>query len=165
MLSASTSPSPLELSPIETILVWGIREWVSARRVEERERAALRIVFRNHGIESVATAIRSLLRATAACATRSLEIRHPSHRGVSEDEARFVAVIALQQWSEATLAFEILSTWLPPTGVRVALETTAGAAEALRLAGHVLPLRRWEFAELEGALGSAHSILDRAVTH
>lgn len=156
---------PSALSPIETVLVWGVRQWVSAHKAKESGHEAIEAQFESHGVRDAAASLDAILRMTAACATRSIDVRCPCCPGLSDDEMRIVAAIGLMQWNEPTIAFELFSTWLPPTGVRMALHMAHGAAIVLARAGHSLPLRRWDFPELEAVSRPTLALLQKALVH
>lgn len=156
---------PSALSPIETVLVWGVRQWVSAHKAKESGHRAIQAQFDSHGVRDAAASLDAILRMTAACATRSIDVRCPRCQGLSDDEMRIVAAIGLMQWNEPTVAFELFSTWLPPTGVRMALHMAQGAAIVLTRAGHSLPLRRWDFPELEAVSRPTLALLQKALVH
>lgn len=156
---------PTALTPIETVLVWGIRQWVSAHKAKESGHKAIEAQFDDHGARDAAASLDAILRMTAACATRSLDVRCPRCPGLSDDEMRIVAAIGLMQWNEPTIAFELFSSWLPPTGVRMALHMAQGAAAVLTRAGYALPLRRWDFPELEAVARPTLALLQKALVH
>lgn len=156
---------PSALSPIETVLVWGLRQWVSAHKARESGHEAIEAQFDSHGVRDAAASLDAILRTTAACATRSIDVRCPCCPGLSDDEMRIVAAIGLMQWNEPTIAFELFSTWLPPTGVRMALHMAHGAANVLTRAGYALPLRRWDFPELEAVARPTLMLLAKALVH
>ncbi len=156
---------PSALTPIETVLVWGLRQWVSAHKARETGLEAIQPQFDCHGVRDAAASLDALLRTTAACATRSIDVRCPCCPSLSDDEMRIVAAIGLMQWNEPTIAFELFSTWLPPTGVRMALHMAHGAAAVLTRTGYPLPLRHWDFPELEAVARPTLSLLRKALVH
>jgi len=138
------------LDPRERLLVDGIRLWVRClihRREAQPQVAAL---LGARGLAAAALPLHAVLTHTSVAATRSIDVRCRRCPHLSPDEARVLHGVSAVQRDQATPGFELLSSWLPPTAVRLTLPALQGIGRALAAAGHRLPLREWRFPELCG---------------
>lgn len=83
-----------------------------------------------------------LLGVLFAGGERELAVHDVHCRGLSADEGRFLALVALaQRWDEAGVEL-LLMSWLPPMAIRVAGSLATRLAMALAGVGLQLPERR-----------------------
>ena len=125
-----------DLACAETLVLHGLRTWVTA--FAERECGLLRLVpfYRRAGVPDVAAGLHAILLHTALSATRPVDIRCPGCLTVSPDESRIIAAIGLMQKERVVQAYDLLSDWLPAEVAHVvirAVQTIARAMQDARL--------------------------------
>jgi hypothetical protein len=137
-----------ELEESEMLLLRGIRLWVDRFKHRECGLWDLNRHFVAHGLGDATPSLHGLLFNSSVATTRPLDVRCARCPALSPDEARMLHAVACLQAGDEAEAKAVLSSWLPPAGVRLTIESVRGLAGTLT-AEHVrLPQRRWRFPEL-----------------
>jgi hypothetical protein len=141
----SSYPPEMPLSGLKTselLLVTTLRLWALNDCHPEQSRPNWREGLAAARIDiSVFSAFGGLMGTVAGAPLRPLDIRCMCSQFLGEDEALFLQAIALLQRHEERCAAVILSDWMPPAGVRLAMQPAHNLAAALLGAGLVIPLR------------------------
>ncbi len=98
----------------------------------------------------------ALFGIVATTARRSLDVRCRHCPSLSHDEGRLLQLVSLLQHGRAWEARDILSGWLAPTAVRLAVLPAKGLAAALARADLVVPLRHRMAGAAENGAAATH---------
>lgn len=137
------------LTPDETLVLQGIRIWVTCAKENRCGGHDLLEYLSAHGAANAAPSLHGLLYNSSVAATRPLDVRCRRCQHLSPDEARMIHAVACAQRHLRASAFELLSGWLPPAAVRLTIDAVMCAGIELAGAAVVLPLRAWDFSALE----------------
>lgn len=137
-----------DLRTAESLLVVALRLWTAARLEPQARYGDWRDGFRAGGICDIGAAcFQAFLNIVEAAVCRPIMLGTPRCNDLTEDEARFLCVVALLQRERGHDAALLLADWLPPAAVRIAADQASGLAAALAEAGLSLPPRRPRTAE------------------
>jgi hypothetical protein len=112
-------------------VVWATRIWVAAVKRRESPSPMLDQAFAAAGAAPALAHLNGLLRTVATAAARPIDVRCPSCAHVSPDELALVQMLAAFQRDAFADAAMLLSDWLPPAAVRVAIDQAWALALAL----------------------------------
>jgi len=112
-------------------VIWATRIWVAAVKRRESPSPMLDQAFAAAGATGALPHLHGLLRTLATAADRSIDIRCPNCAHVSADEAALVRLIGAFQRGAMGEAAMLLSDWLPPAAVRLAIDQACAMAMAL----------------------------------
>lgn len=138
-----------ELTPDETLLLQGIRAWVSCAKENRCGGHDLVQHLAAHGAANAAPSLHGILYNTSVAATRPIDVRCRRCPNLSPDEARMIHAVACGQRDLGAAAVDILSDWMPPAAVRLTIDAVICAGAELAKAAVVLPWRAWDFAALQ----------------
>jgi len=137
-----------ELDRAERAVIDGLRHWVQVHQRGSRSNENPEAKGSITHPQAIAC-MQRVIHNTATASFRTVDIRCPKCRALSPDEARIIHAVALgQRELEADIA-GILSSWLPDAAVRLTAPAVVGLAHALRGERNLLPLRDWQFDQLE----------------
>ena len=111
-------------------VIWATRVWVEAVKRRESPSPMLDQAFAAAGAAPALPHLHHLLRILATAAERSIDVRCPNCAHVSPDEAAMVQLIGAFQRGAPGEAAMLLSDWLPPAAVRLAIEQARAMALA-----------------------------------
>jgi hypothetical protein len=137
------------LTPDETLLLQGIRIWVSCAKENRCGGRDLSQHLSANGAANAAPSLHGILYNSSVAATRPIDVRCCRCPNLSPDEARMIHAVACAQRNLKTSVFELLSGWLPVAAVRLTIDAVMCAGAELGKAAVVLPWRAWDFAALE----------------
>ena len=143
--------SPHDLTGPERHLLDGLRLWLQAFKKNGDTREAVRRHFGAPAGTDPGLGLHTVLRNTTLAASRAVDVRCRHCPGLSPDEARLLDAVAWLQREAVEPAAAALSSWLPPSALRLTLDAARGLATGLLLQGRTLPLRDWDFTALEAA--------------
>ena len=151
---AYPAETPLQrLCAVELFVVCTSRFWVADYRDDDCEYVSWRRGFAHAGIsEEGAEGFDALLWVIAASARRTLDVRDVRCPRVGDDEAWLLQLVGSLQRDRLAEAVAILSDWLLPTGVRLALGPAQRLASALAGRALRIPDRRIDPSVGEGAV-------------
>lgn len=141
--------SSTALTPDETLVLQGIRIWVSCAKENRCGGHDLLQHLSANGAANAAPSLHGILYNSSVAATRPIDVRCRRCPNLSPDEARMIHAVACAQRNLKTRAFELLSGWLPVAAVRLTIDAVMCAGAELANAAVVLPWRAWDFAALE----------------
>lgn len=144
-----------DLAAGELLVLHAVRLWVVSIRVQRCSYERIARHFAEHGVPDAAPSLHAILHQTSVAAARQVDVRCPSCRLLSPDEARLIHAVACAQAADRPEAFTALSAWLPLAAARLTLESIIGLADALRRAEVQLPRRGWDFDRLERLTAAA----------
>lgn len=122
------------------LLVWGIRNWVTALKREGDFAALTGDAFERFGLGTASQSLDELFQLIAVSATRQIDIRCVKCRQISEDEALLLDCIAAAQEDRLPLAYAGILEILPPAAARHAMPTLISLAKIIAHAGLTLTL-------------------------
>lgn len=137
------------LTPDETLVLQGIRIWVSCAKENRCGGHDLLEHLSANGAANAAPSLHGILYNSSVAATRPIDVRCRRCPNLSPDEARMIHAVACAQRNLRARAFELLSGWLPVAAVRLTIDAVMCAGVELANAAVVLPWRAWDFAALE----------------
>ena len=133
-----------DLNLAEKLMLWGIRIWVRLFLDGKSAVPVLKEGFELAGIDDGAVAIDSIMSVIASASVRTLDVRCPDCRQLSNDELRLLGAVAAAQTQElGKSAPAYLSVWLPPTAMRIAAAALPVLAAAFRDRGLMVRPRPW----------------------
>ena len=127
------------LTRAETLVLWGIRAWVTGHRHDIPVMPNLRTAFRAEGAPAAAEAMDDLMGFIGRGAGRTIRVNCPRCRHVTEDERLLLDVVALHQQGETMWAPFLIRAILTPVATRLCSPLFAALAEALSDGGILLP--------------------------
>lgn len=137
------------LTPDETLVLQGIRIWVSCAKENRCGGHDLLEHLSANGAANAAPSLHGILYNSSVAATRPIDVRCRRCPNLSPDEARMIHAVACAQRNLRTRAFDLLSGWLPTAAVRLTIDAVMCAGVELANAAVVLPWRAWDFSALE----------------
>lgn len=151
---AYPSETPLQrLSAAELFVVCTLRFWVADYRDGDCEYASWRRGFAHARISGEgAEGFDALLWVIAASARRTLDVRDVRCPKLGDDEARLLQLTGSLQQDRLAEAVAVLSDWLPPAGVRLALGPAQRLASALAERALRIPDRRTDPSMFDGGM-------------
>ena len=142
--------TPLQrLCAAELFVVCTLRFWVADYRDGDCEYASWRRGFVHARISE---GFDALLWVIVASARRTLDVRDVRCPKLGDDEAWLLQLTGSLQRDRLTEAVAILSDWLPPTGIRLALGPAHRLASALAGQALLIPDRRIDPSIFEGSV-------------
>jgi len=108
-------------------------------------------------------AFEALFGIVTAVAKRPLDVHCRHYPRLGHDEGRLLQLISLLQHGQLCAARDVLSEWLPPTAVRLAVLPAKGLAAALVRARLFVPLRELNVEKAEQIFRPTH--LGSALVH
>ena len=106
--------------------------------------------------------VRQIIEVTAASAFRTFDIRCDNCGTISPDEARILCALALGQREPNSAIQDVLSSWLLDSAVRLIIPVFVSLARFLSGCGYDLPLRDWNYQDLEKMQGIKSMPIERA---
>ncbi|WP_119421443.1 hypothetical protein [Desertibaculum subflavum] len=131
--------------------IWATRIWVAAVKRHESPSPMLDQAFAAAGAAPALPHLHGLLRTLATAASRQIDIRCPNCTSVSPDEAALIQLIDAFQRGAFGEAAMLLSDWLPPAAVRLAIDQASALAAALAEADLGMSMRDASTARAGGA--------------
>ena len=132
----------------EQLVLWGIRHWAAGFPLGTFRHELLRDAFRLARAPGAALALDAFLTIVFSARESTIDIRPPAASSVTDHEALLLSVVAHSQIQGGLKdASELLATWLPPAGRRIALPHCVDFAGHLIGGGHLL--RPWRSTETE----------------
>ena len=130
----------------EQLVLWGIRHWAAGFPLGTFRHELLRDAFRLARAPGAALALDAFLTIVFSARESTIDIRPPAASSVTDHEALLLSVVAHSQIEGGLKdASDLLSTWLPPAGRRIALPHCVNFAGHLIRGGHLL--RPWRSTE------------------
>ena len=126
------------LEPASWLVLWGLRHWALCHRQEQSAWPMLNDLFGRNQVGAAAYSLNGLMQITALTTKRSLEVRCPACRKLSDDERLMLRAVCVAQKGNIEAARGILRDWLPETAVRMASHMVFGLADILADAGYEL---------------------------
>jgi hypothetical protein len=137
-----------ELRPDEKLVLVAMRLWVRRSMQNECGGPVLYRHLADHGAAEAAPGLHGMLYNLGTAARRPIDMRCPSCRGLSPDEARLLHALASAQAARDDSVLDVMLELLAPAAARLTVEPARGAGRTLAIAGLALPLRDWDFATL-----------------
>jgi hypothetical protein len=137
-----------DLQPGETLVLVAMRLWVRQAMQNQCGGAAFYRHLAEHGAAEAAPGLHGRLYNLGTAARRPIDMRCPSCRGLSPDEARLLHALASAQAARDDSVLDVMLELLAPAAARLTVEPARGAGRTLAIAGLALPLRDWDFATL-----------------
>lgn len=138
-----------DLTPNERLIVNVARAWVKCISLRINSLTAVRHLSTCLGFSGLDTTMHDILHRTAYHATRLFDVRCFCCEEVSPDEARLLATLAAFEHGLPGESTELMNHWLPPTSVQGVLAQVSENRNKLSSHDMSLPMRQWDFAELE----------------
>lgn len=128
----------------EQFLIWAIRKWVQNGGDGFQFHGILRDACRLARVPKASVLIDGFLTVLSVSAERAIIVHAPDGRMLSSDENRMLAIIGFLQSDGGRREVELLlSSWMPSSGVRIALQQCTDLAKELGDAGHFIRPRHW----------------------
>jgi hypothetical protein len=138
-----------ELTVDEVLVLQAVRIWVKCAREDRCGWPDMMDHLAANGAGNAASSLHGVLYNSSVAAARGIDVRCPRCPNLSPDEARLLHAIACGQRRLTASVRELLSSWLSPAAVRLTMDAVLGAGRELQLSRVVLPLRTWDFTQLE----------------
>lgn len=103
------------------LLIWGMRQWVTALKRRQDFAAVTGAGFAQFGLAAAGQALDDLFQVIAVSATRQIDIRCVKCRQVSADEMLLLDCLGTAQEDRLNLAYAGLLEILPPAAARHAM--------------------------------------------
>jgi hypothetical protein len=134
--SDETQHYPFETLPFTAqLLVWGMRQWVSALKSGGDFASLTGDGFAQFGLGDAGQALDDLFQVVAVSARRQIDIRCVKCRFVSEDEILLIDCLGAAQEGQFSLAYAGLLEILPPAATRHVMPTLIAMAKFFSHAG------------------------------
>ena len=130
-----------QLTPINQLLVWGLRRWRLAMTSREDGLTAIRPAFEEAHCPQVALAMDELLNLLSVCAHRSIVVCCPGHGKLTYDELLIMELLRVSQAGRDALTRSVASSFVPPRLSAPFCRSVDLLTEALRRAGYNLAMR------------------------
>lgn len=147
----STSVKSLDLPALcaaERLFIWGFR--AKARSGTAVPTATdIQQVYDHFRVGDAVPSLEAIIEIFACTAHTAIEVHCPTCPKMSESEHGILHAIAAAQEERIDIAREQFESWLPPVGADWALAPVRGLATIFRIAGLILPDRRFRIATVE----------------
>jgi hypothetical protein len=154
------------LSPVELFVICVTRLWVQHHRHTQTFPAEWRDGFTHMEIERESEAgFDQLFQCIATAAIRKLDIRCRRCAHLGEDEGWLLQLVHLLQCDRRVEAIAILSDWLSPTAVPLAIGQALAFARGLAARGLQMPLHQTDTATAHPSGPVHHAGCSSALIH
>ena len=138
----------LHLKTTEMMCLWAMRTLVWSWTHKSISKTEFLDGLEAAGCAEAAEDFGNFLSLIGGGAIKEIRTNHPCHRLITVDEKRLMHTLAAQQAGHSLEAFDVLSSIVAGSAVRLSLEYAEAIARKLGNAGFCMPDRAWALEEL-----------------